>query len=45
MLIGALACVLAFFYAARHEYKARNPRDAKLLAAAGLASLAACAAL
>jgi hypothetical protein len=43
MVIGALASALAVIYAAWHEYKVRNQRDAKLLAAVGLASLLGCA--
>jgi hypothetical protein len=39
MAIGALALALAILYAAWHEYKARNRRDASLLAALGAVSL------
>ena len=39
MAIGALALAAAVLYAAWHEYAAKNPRDAKLLAAVGAISL------
>jgi hypothetical protein len=39
MAIGALALAIAVLYAAWHEYAAKNHRDARLLAAAGTASL------
>lgn len=39
MAMAALALALAILYAAWHEYKARNGRDAKLLTAAGAVSL------
>lgn len=37
--LGALALASAVLYAAWHEYRARNPRDARVLAAVGAASL------
>ena len=37
--IGALVLALAILYAAWHEYKERNRRDARLLAAVGGLSL------
>lgn len=37
---GALALALAIFYAAWHDYRADNRRDAKLLTAVGSIALA-----
>lgn len=39
MATGALALALVILYAAWHEYKESNRRDAKLLAAVGAVSL------
>lgn len=39
MAIGALALALAVLYAAWHESRAKNTRDARLLAAVGAVSL------
>lgn len=39
MTIGALALALATFYAAWHETRAKNTRDARFLAAVGAVSL------
>lgn len=39
LAIGALTLALAILYAAWHEYKARNRRDANFLAAVGTVSL------
>jgi len=39
MTVGGLAVAVAIFYAAWHEYSAKNRRDAQLLAALGAVSL------
>ena len=39
MAIGALAVALAILYGAWHETRAKNARDARLLAAVGAVSL------
>jgi|GEM_PF-1327385 len=39
MAIGGIALAAAVLYAAWYEYAAKNPRDARLLAAVGAASL------
>jgi len=39
MAIGALALTISILYAAWHEFKNRNRRDARLLAAVGAFSL------
>jgi hypothetical protein len=38
MTVGGLAVAVAIFYAAWHEYSAKNRRDAQLLAALGAVS-------
>ncbi|WP_158558939.1 hypothetical protein [Rhodoferax lacus] len=39
LAVGALVLALTIFYAAWHEYRLRNPRDAKLLLAVGALGL------
>ena len=39
MTVGGLAVAAAIFYAAWHEYSAKNRRDAQLLTALGAVSL------
>jgi hypothetical protein len=38
--LGAMALAFAVLYGAWHEHAAKNPRDARLLTALGVASLA-----